>query len=160
MSIDALQPKVSAADLPLERLAGSTQVSDGEKISEVSRQFEAVLLRQILAQAQKPLFNSSIAPGGGASSAIYQDMITQQLADRISQGGTFGFGKVLEKELSARYIPKAPVELKPLKLSSTPRAEAAKEPMAPNPTVTSEVPRSIPAQRKYITVTPQPGKRL
>jgi Rod binding domain-containing protein len=152
MSVAPLNPKINAANLPLERLAASTQVNDREKIAEVSRQFEAVLLRQILSQAQKPLFNSSlVSGGGGASQAIYQDMVTQQLADRISQGGTFGFGKVLEKELSARYTAKTPVELKPLKLS--PAAQTVAPP-------TGEAPSSAPTSKKYITVTTQPGKRI
>jgi len=97
---------VQAADLPLERLSSNTTLSDKEKIKEVSRQFESVLLHQILAQAQKPVANGSALPGSGASASIYQDMITQQLADRISRGGSFGFAKVLEKQLSHQFIHK------------------------------------------------------
>jgi Rod binding domain-containing protein len=100
MEISALSRKVNAADLQLDKLAKSTQVPQTEKVAEVSRQFEALLLRQILSQAQKPLFNSGLAGGSsGTTSAIYQDMVTQQLAERISEGGTFGFAKVLEKQL-------------------------------------------------------------
>ena len=99
MEISALNRKVNAADLPLQKLAASTQVPQEQKVAEVSRQFEALLLRQILSQAQKPVFESGLAGGGGTTSAIYQDMVTQQLADRISQGGTFGFARVLEKQL-------------------------------------------------------------
>jgi Rod binding domain-containing protein len=100
------QSAVRAADIPLDRLASNTALSQAEKIKEVSRQFEAVLLHQILAQAQKPICNGSAMPGGGAGSAIYQDMVTQQLADRVSRGGTFGFAKVLEKQLSHEFIHK------------------------------------------------------
>jgi Rod binding domain-containing protein len=100
MEISPLQRDVRAAELPLEKLASSKEIPQQAKIAEVSRQFEAVLLRQILGQAQKPMFKSSLFPAGGATNAIYQDMVTQQLADRISQGGTFGFAKVLEKQLT------------------------------------------------------------
>jgi len=96
---------VRAADLPLEKLATSSTVSDKDKIAEVSRQFEAVLLRQILGQAQKPLFETTLT-GSSSSSAIYQDMITQELADRISRGGSFGFAQVIEKQLSHQLIHK------------------------------------------------------
>ena len=96
---------VRAADLPLEKLATNPSVSEKEKVAEVSRQFETVLLRQILAQAQKPLFNAPLA-AGGSGSAIYQDMITQELADRISRGGSFGFANVLEKQLSHEFVHK------------------------------------------------------
>jgi Rod binding domain-containing protein len=103
MEIPRLERAVQASDLPLERLASSDQVSKQEKIGEAARQFEAVLLRQILSQAQKPLFQNSLFPSGGTANAIYQDMVTQQLADRISEGGTFGFASVLKKELTAEY---------------------------------------------------------
>jgi len=103
MEIQRLDRPVQASDLPLERLANSDQVSKQEKIGEAARQFEAVLLRQILSQAQKPLFKNSLVPGGGTTNAIYQDMVTQQLADRISEGGTFGFATVLKRELTAEY---------------------------------------------------------
>jgi Rod binding domain-containing protein len=103
MEVYALDRGVQASDLPLERLANSGQVSKQEKIGEAARQFEAVLLRQILSQAQKPLFKNSLIPGGGTTNAFYQDMVTQQLADRISEGGSFGFGTVLKRELTAEY---------------------------------------------------------
>jgi len=106
MEIGSLQShSVRAADLPLDKLASSTSISEKDKITEVSRQFEAVLLRQILAQAQKPMVDAPLA-GSGSSSAIYQDMITQELADRISRGGSFGFAQVLEKQLSHELIHK------------------------------------------------------
>lgn len=103
MEVAPLDRTIRASELPLERLATSKEVGQDEKIGEVSRQFEAVLLRQILGQAQKPLFKNSLFGGGGTTNAIYQDMITQQLADRISQGGTFGFAKVLQTQLTAEY---------------------------------------------------------
>ena len=116
MDISALKRNVSAANLPLEKLAGSKQVSEQEKIAEASRQFEAVLLRQILSQAQKRVAKGATSAVGGSGQAIYQDLATQQLADRISHGGSFGFAKVLEKQLAAQYIKKtdAPTTLKPL----------------------------------------------
>jgi Rod binding domain-containing protein len=103
MEIPRLDRAVQASDLPLERLANSDQLSKEQKIGEAARQFEAVLLRQILSQAQKPLFQNSLFPSGGTANAIYQDMVTQQLADRISEGGTFGFASVLKRELTTQY---------------------------------------------------------
>ena len=106
MDVSAIKQSVRADDLPLDKLATSTQIGDREKIAEVSRQFEAVLLRQILSQAQKPLFKSNLLESDNSTNSIYQDLITEQLADRISRGGTFGFAKVLDQQLSAQYIKK------------------------------------------------------
>ena len=138
MDISALQRSVSASDVPLERLADAKNLSKDDKIAEVSRQFEAVLLRQILNQAQKPLFKSNLFPSGGTTNAIYQDMITQQLAERISEGGTFGFAGVLEKQLTAEYGAK--------KVEAKTEAEA-------NIAAEEQI-------KKYKSPAIQPGKRI
>jgi Rod binding domain-containing protein len=141
MDISPIHREVRAAELPLERLAASQQVSQEDKIAEVSRQFEAVLLRQILSQAQKPMFKSSLLAGDGTSSAIYQDMITQQLADRISKGGTFGFAKVLEQQLSFEYTGHS--------------SKDANSKVGPEP-----APASPEQVQKFISPATQPGKRI
>ena len=100
MEIHSVSRPVRAADLPLDKLVSSSSIPQDEKVREVSRQFEALLLKQILSQANKPLFEGGLLSGGGSTNAIYQDVVNQQLADRISQGGTFGFARVLETQLA------------------------------------------------------------
>jgi len=109
MNLPTIQPCTRPGDVPLERLAGNSQLSQQDKISEVSRQFEAVLLRQILSEAQKPVFNSKMNPQS-STKAIYQDMTTTQLADRISQSGGLGFGKALAQQLGHELIKTAPAK--------------------------------------------------
>jgi Rod binding domain-containing protein len=99
MNIPSLNPSVKAADLSLEKLATSTTVKDSEKVQELSRQFEAVLLRQILTEAQKESFGPHKSDSS-SSKSIYQDMITNQLADGISRSGAFGLGTSLAPQLS------------------------------------------------------------
>ena len=144
MEISPFTREVRAAELPLERLANSKEISQEAKIGEVSRQFEAVLLRQILSHAQKPMFKTSLTPGGGSTNAIYQDMVTQQLADRISQGGTFGFAKVLEQQLS--FESGAKNADRPLKASDVAATETG-----------SATEQQV---RKYKSPAIQPGKRI
>lgn len=104
MEISALQRNVRAADIQLENLAGNTKLSEPAKVGEVARQFEAVLLRQILGDAQKKLFASTMNPES-VSGGIYQDMITNQLADSISRSGTFGLARSLETQLQREFKP-------------------------------------------------------
>lgn len=98
MKISTSQPQIHAADLPIERLAGNTHVSEAGKLAEVSRQFEAVLLRQILSDAQKKVFVSSMNPESVAG-GVYQDMVTNQLADHISRSGALGLAGSLNQQL-------------------------------------------------------------
>src|SRR5437588_7216109 len=100
MRISPLPNTILAGEgLPLEKLASNPKLSEKEKNSELSRQFEAVLLRQVLQNAQKTVIKSKLTKES-ATSGIYQDMITNQLAESISKSGSLGFARSLETELT------------------------------------------------------------
>ena len=98
MEISPLNRPVQAADVPLEKLAANSHISKQEKVAEASRQFEAVLLRQILSNAQKPHFPSKFSNNSMAS-GIYRDLVTNQLADGISRSGVLGLATLFAKQL-------------------------------------------------------------
>jgi peptidoglycan hydrolase FlgJ len=104
MDIGAVKPK--ASQIPLENLAGNPNVSQGDKVREASRQFEAVLLRQILSEARKTVV-SSTANTKSSSAGIYDDMINNQMADSISKSGSFGLAKSLQAQLVHQVLPNA-----------------------------------------------------
>ncbi len=95
---------VDANQVPLERLAGNTNLSEREKVGELCRQFEAVLLREILRSTQKTVIQSSLADNSAAG-GIYKDMVTDQLADSISRSRSFGLARSLEAELTRQLMP-------------------------------------------------------
>jgi Rod binding domain-containing protein len=98
--------RVDAANLPLDRLASSTKVPEAEKVAQASRAFEAVLLRQILTECQKPAFPSKLVSNSSIS-GIYRDMIVNQMADSISKSGSLGLARSLAGELQRQTAPKA-----------------------------------------------------
>jgi flagellar protein FlgJ len=104
MDILPLQPRVNAADLPIEQLAGNPNVSQLDKIDQACKQFEAVLLRQILGEARRTVISSG-GEQDSTVSGIYNDMVTSQLADSISRSGTFGLAKSLESQLVRQVLP-------------------------------------------------------
>jgi len=106
MQISALQSKPDASHVPLESLAGSKALSQDQKVAEASRQFEAVLLRQFLSESQKPVITSEFTDDS-TSAGIYQDMITNQLADSLSRGGGIGLAKTFERQLTPHTKPPA-----------------------------------------------------
>ena len=112
MKITSLLPKVAAEDLPIEKLAGNKSLSETEKVSEVSRQFESVLLRQILGEGRKTVFSSKFNQNS-MTSGIYQDMVTNQLAESISRSGSFGLARSLEAQLVHQTLNSAEAEKKP-----------------------------------------------
>ena len=60
MQVAAIQPKIDASHLPLESLASNQSLTEDQKVAEASRQFEAILVRQFLAES------ASIAVPAGA----------------------------------------------------------------------------------------------
>lgn len=99
MNVLPLQAPLKAESIPLEKLDSNPHLSEAEKIAEVSRQFEAVLLRQILAQARKTVFDSEFN-ADSTTKGIYQDMINYQLAESISRTGTLGLARGLEEQFA------------------------------------------------------------
>ena len=104
MNVPSLRPAAPAENVPIEQLAGNKSLSEAQKVAEASRQFEAVLLRQLLGQARKKVFDSKFNQETAAS-GIYQDMVTSQLADGISRSGSFGLAHSLEPQLVRQTLP-------------------------------------------------------
>jgi Rod binding domain-containing protein len=61
--------------------------------TEVSRQFEAILVRQILSESMKSLLEN------GKDGQVYGYFVTEALADGITKGGGLGLRSVLETQL-------------------------------------------------------------
>jgi Rod binding domain-containing protein len=86
------------ATTPLSPLTTMAEGVDPDKIAEASRQFEAIFLKQFLAQALKPLLHDT--PGSQiAGAGIYEHMITDIIADNLSNSGDFGFASMLQAQL-------------------------------------------------------------
>lgn len=99
MNVSALNPRTPASDVPIERLDHNSKLTEEEKLSEASRQFEALLLRQILQSSQNPVIKSKFTDDSTAGS-IYRDMVTSQMADSMSKSGGIGLAKTFEHQLS------------------------------------------------------------
>lgn len=102
MNISSIQREPKASDMSLEKLTTNTQVSEKDKLSEASRQFEALLLRNILSDTQKNSIDTKKKES--ATDSIYRDMITNQLADTISRSRSFGLANALDKDLGRQLL--------------------------------------------------------
>jgi Rod binding domain-containing protein len=101
MSVSAISSAAApaAADVDPQSLAGNQSLTEKQKIAEASRQFEAILLRQILSETQKPVITSEFTDNSTAA-GIYQDFIVNQMSDSLSKSGALGFAKIFEQQLS------------------------------------------------------------
>jgi len=101
MQIAAFQSPRAAANVAPEQLAGNASLSEPQKVAEGARQFEALLLRQILQETQKTVIKSKFTDNS-TSAGIYRDMVTSQLAESISKSGSLGLAKSLEGQLTGQ----------------------------------------------------------
>ena len=99
MNISSIQPKIDLSAVPIERLSEQKGVSEEEKVAELAKQFEAVLLRQILKNVQKTVIKSKYSDESMCHD-VYQDLMTENLAESLSQAGGLGLAKSLQAELA------------------------------------------------------------
>ena len=109
MNIANLSAAPKPGDLTLEELAKHPQIAESQKIAELSRQFEAVLLRQLLQQARKTLVTSRFNPDAKGN-AIYDDLLNAQLADNMSKGGGLGLAAGLKQQLAQQLLKRGATE--------------------------------------------------
>lgn len=71
-------------------------------VQKAVRQFEAILVRQLLSPSIKPLMSGSSLGGGAAGSGggVYGYMLTDTLAGSIAAGGGLGLAPVLARQFS------------------------------------------------------------
>ena len=74
-------------------------MTEAEKVASLSRSFEAILLRSILENAQKPLLCND-PQANSTSAGIYRDIICNQLAESIARSGTLGLAREFERQLA------------------------------------------------------------
>jgi Rod binding domain-containing protein len=99
MTIPPVQSPVDTSNVPVEQLAGNKHLTQQQKIHEASREFEVIMLQQILSEMQKPVITSEFTDSSTAGD-IYQSYATNAIAESMSKSGSFGFAKIFEQQLT------------------------------------------------------------
>lgn len=73
-----------------------------EQRAAVAGQFEAILLRQFLQESVGSMMGGKSGDGGGGG--VYGFMLTDTLADKLSQGRGMGIAPMIAKQLTPRGI--------------------------------------------------------
>lgn len=67
-----------------------------QDLEKASQQFESILVRQFLTESMGPLLE------GGASGEVFGYLLTDSLANSISQGGGLGVSSVIQAQLGGK----------------------------------------------------------
>jgi Rod binding domain-containing protein len=73
-----------------------------QKLTEATKQFEAVLIRQMLTSLERTTQLSSSSKGALGGSSAYSSMMVDALSDAIAQAGGLGLAKTLDGMLAER----------------------------------------------------------
>ena len=92
----------------LMEMAHSKHTTHNQKVAAVSDQFEAVLVKQYLKEALKPMFKGVFNEDGGAH-RMYRHFFTDAISESIASGGGFGVSNVLQQQLQVNDKPSAPL---------------------------------------------------
>ncbi|MHB8249551.1 MAG: flagellar assembly peptidoglycan hydrolase FlgJ [Acidithiobacillus sp.] len=85
----------------LAQLKAAANAQDPQSILATAKQFEAVLLQQMLSAMDATSFGSDLT--GKNAGPMFQSLFNQQIAGNVAQGKGIGLAQVLAKEMASRY---------------------------------------------------------
>ena len=85
-----------------ENTSNSNEIDKNSKLYEVSQEFEAIFIKQML-NVMRETVNKSGLIDGGMAEEIFEDMLYDEYALKMSQTAQFGLADSIYKQLSA-YI--------------------------------------------------------
>ncbi len=75
---------------------------DPAAIKKAASQFEAIILRQLLAPSVEPMMSGSLGGAKDSGGSMYGFMLTDTLANSLAQGGGLGLARILERQLTPK----------------------------------------------------------
>jgi flagellar protein FlgJ len=115
MNVSAISSSSSAANFAAMQALRSDQTSSGGNtskstnssrdpaaIKKAASQFEAIILRQLLAPSMESIMSGSLGGAQGTGGSMYGYMLTDTMASSLAQGGGLGLARMLEKQLTPR----------------------------------------------------------
>ncbi len=116
MNISALGSSTAIANATLKygeltstselRPGGGAATPTPAEIKKAAAQFEAILVRQLLSPSLQSIMKNNLGGEGSSSGGAdtYSYMLTDCMADSVTQGGGLGLARILEKQ----FTPKSP----------------------------------------------------
>ncbi|MGD9663964.1 MAG: rod-binding protein [Novosphingobium sp.] len=93
-------PALSIASTPAS--PDDPRVGDRKQLADAAKQFEAIFLRRMLAEARKTNFGNDLLSGEGMTT--FRQMQDENFAEIASRTGAFGLAAMIEAQLS-RHLP-------------------------------------------------------
>jgi flagellar protein FlgJ len=95
-------PRATALDATSRATSQACSGSKADEIKRATGQFEAIILRQLLAPSIEPLMSGGSSEGGGSGGGVYGYMLTDVLANSLGAAGGLGLSRMLTQQLTPR----------------------------------------------------------
>ena len=102
-SISPVTRPLAASALTSAGAAASSARPSPADLQKASRQFEAILVRQMIGPAIEPMMSGGSlggSEGSGSGGGVYAYMLTDVLSNSITTGGGLGLSAVISRQLS------------------------------------------------------------
>jgi len=103
-AISSVNRSPSNSGLTAIGAAGAPARTSPADLQKASRQFEAILVRQMIGPAIEPMMSGGSlggSEGSGSGGGVYAYMLTDVLSNSITQGGGLGLSGVISRQLSS-----------------------------------------------------------
>lgn len=97
------------APLGMPSARGVPEKPGAADIKKAAGQFEAIMLRQLLAPSIEPMMSGGLGgdKGSGSGGGVYGYLLTDVLCNSLGASGGLGLGRMLEKQLTPAAHPPA-----------------------------------------------------
>ncbi len=103
-SIDSLYSlnMQNSSSVKAESMKNGLRSRNDRRLKEACSDFEAIFIKQMLDSMRKTVNKSGLMDGGMAEE-IFQDMLYDKYAEKMSKTGNFGIKDILYKQLKSVY---------------------------------------------------------
>ena len=100
-SLVAYQAHPLSSNMDIAQLANDSQLNEADKLEAAAKEFEVMLVKQVLKSAQQPLTESgsTFFPTHGTG-VIYGDMMIDTLSGSVGRAGQLGLARLFQQQLS------------------------------------------------------------
>lgn len=86
------------------RMRGAQKIDRGSRLYAVSKDFEAIFIKQMLNVMRKSVNKTGLLDGGLAEE-FFEDMLYDQYAQKMADSGSFGIADMIYRQLSTAAGP-------------------------------------------------------
>lgn len=100
--VNAQLGRFYAIDNRVDQVSRQARSGEPDRLREVSREFEALFIDQMLNSMRQTIHKENDILDGGMAQGIFEDMLYQEYSRIMAKTGSLGLAEMVYRDLSAR----------------------------------------------------------